>query len=103
MSTCIHEFACTVRPELLDDFVKLMDEQNIAVCVSLDGGMGDAFDEHKKYLWTKYRDRFVIFANIDWRATATPTIRPRGIASGPTSAAAWPRSWPSAKNAGPAG
>lgn len=53
--------------ERLDDFVKLMDAQNIAVCVSLDGGLGDDFEEHKKFLWTKYRDRFVIFANIDWR------------------------------------
>ena len=51
----------------LDEFVKLMDAQNIAVCVSLDGGLGDDFDEHKKYLWTEYRDRFVIFANIDWQ------------------------------------
>ena len=54
-------------PEQLDDFVKLMDSQNIAVCVSLDGGLGVAFDEHARYLWTKYRDRFVIFANIDWQ------------------------------------
>lgn len=53
--------------ELLDRFVKLMDAQDIAVCVSLDGGMGEDFIEHRKYLWTKYRDRFVIFANVDWR------------------------------------
>jgi hypothetical protein len=53
--------------ELLDAFVKLMDAQNIAVCVSLDGGMGEAFAEHKKFLWTKYRERWVIFANVDWR------------------------------------
>ena len=57
-------------PELLDAYVKLMDDQNIAVSVSLDGGMGEAFVEHSKYLWTKYRDRFVIFANVDWRGQA---------------------------------
>lgn len=56
----------------LDDFVRVMDAQNIAVCVSLDGGMGSAFDEHVKYLWTKYRDRFVIFANIDWQGDGKP-------------------------------
>ena len=28
--------------------------------------LGPTLDEHIKYLWTKYRDRFVIFANIDW-------------------------------------
>ena len=54
-------------PEQLDDFVRVMDAQNVAVCVSLDGGLGSDFDEHAAYLWTKYRDRFVIFANVDWR------------------------------------
>ena len=54
-------------PELLDATVKVMDQQNIAVAVSLDGQMGDAFIEHKNYLWTKYPDRFVIFVNVDWR------------------------------------
>jgi predicted TIM-barrel fold metal-dependent hydrolase len=53
--------------DALVDYVRLMDKHKIAVSVSLDGGMGDAFAEHKKYLWTNYRDRFVIFANIDWR------------------------------------
>lgn len=53
--------------EQLNGFVKLMDAQNIAVCVSLDGGLGEQLAEHKKYLWTKYPDRFVIFATIDWQ------------------------------------
>lgn len=56
-------------PEELDAFVRTMDEQNIAVCVSLDGGLGDDLQEHRDYLWTKYRDRFVIFANLDWQGT----------------------------------
>jgi predicted TIM-barrel fold metal-dependent hydrolase len=55
--------------ELLDDFVKLMDAMNIAVCVSLDGGLGEAFVEHRKFLWTKYPDRWVIFATMDWRGS----------------------------------
>ena len=54
------------NPEQLDEFVRLMDQQNIAVCVSLDGRLGDELDEHKQFLWSKHRDRFVIFANIDW-------------------------------------
>jgi predicted TIM-barrel fold metal-dependent hydrolase len=54
-------------PAELDAFVRTMDEQNIAMCVSLDGGLGDDLQEHKDYLWTKYRDRFVIFANLDWQ------------------------------------
>ncbi len=53
-------------PEALDHFVQVMDANNIAVCVSLDGQLGDDLEDHKRYLWTKYRDRFVIYANIDW-------------------------------------
>lgn len=56
-------------PEALDEFVRVMDRNNIALCVSLDGGLDDRFDEHAKYLWSKYPDRFVIFANIDWQGT----------------------------------
>lgn len=52
--------------ERLDEFVRLMDRHNIAVCVSLDGRLGTMLDEHTKFLWSKYRDRFVIFANVDW-------------------------------------
>ena len=51
----------------LDEFVELMDRHNIAVCVSLDGRMGDDLEQHKEFLWTKYPNRFVIFANIDFQ------------------------------------
>ena len=52
--------------EQLDQFVKVMDRNNIAVCVSLDGTLGDKFLEHQKFL-AKYPNRFAIFANIDWK------------------------------------
>ncbi|MCA9211666.1 MAG: amidohydrolase [Planctomycetales bacterium] len=51
--------------EQLDQFVSLMDRNNIAVCVSLDGTLGERFVEHQKLL-SKYPQRFAIFANIDW-------------------------------------
>jgi predicted TIM-barrel fold metal-dependent hydrolase len=54
-------------PEQLAGFVKQMDAQNIAVCVSLDGGLGEQLAEHRKFLWSGYRDRFVILANLDWQ------------------------------------
>lgn len=53
-------------PDQLNHFVALMNRHNIAVCVSLDGRLGETFDEHRKYLWTRYRDRFLIFVNVDW-------------------------------------
>jgi predicted TIM-barrel fold metal-dependent hydrolase len=43
-----------------------MDRNNVALCVSLDGGLGDKLAEHQKYL-SKYADRFLVFANIDWQ------------------------------------
>ena len=55
--------------EELEAWVKLMDRNNIAVCVSLDGEWGEQIDEHTKLLWTKHKDRFVVFANIDWQGT----------------------------------
>ncbi|QDT71415.1 Amidohydrolase [Lacipirellula limnantheis] len=54
-------------PEALAEYVRLMDNQNIAISVSLDGELGEQLEEHKKFLWTKYPDRFVIFANINWQ------------------------------------
>jgi len=53
--------------EALDEFVRLMDSRNIAVCVSLDGELGERLEEHKQFLWARHRDRFVIFANLDWQ------------------------------------
>lgn len=59
--------------EQLDDFVRVMDRNQIAVCVSLDGLLPDGFAEQRDYLWTSYRDRFVIFVNIDWQGRAAAT------------------------------
>lgn len=56
----------------LDAFVQVMDRQQIAVCVSLDGQLGEALDEHARYLWDRYPDRFALFANIDWRGAGRP-------------------------------
>ena len=53
----------------LDDLVRQMDEQNIAVSVSLDGQLGDLLQDHMDLLWKEHRDRFVVYTNIDWRGT----------------------------------
>ncbi len=53
--------------QALQDFVKLMDRNNIAVCASLDGKLGGQLEQHLDDLWPKYRDRFVVFANVDWQ------------------------------------
>ncbi|MBL8825895.1 MAG: amidohydrolase [Planctomycetaceae bacterium] len=58
--------------EQLDDYVRLMDDQNIAMSVSLDATLGPIFDEHLDYVWKKHRDRFVVFANVNWQGQGKP-------------------------------
>ncbi|MEN1679733.1 MAG: amidohydrolase family protein [Planctomycetota bacterium] len=58
-------------PELLEGFVRVMDDQNIALCVSLDGGLGDRLEEHLAYL-KPFEERFLVFANVDWRGAGDP-------------------------------
>lgn len=53
-------------PELLDRYVQWMDRNGISVCVSLDGRIPDKLDEHLRFLWDRHRDRFVVFANLDF-------------------------------------
>ena len=52
-------------------YVELMDRHNIAICASLDGKLGEDFAEHRTELWQQYRDRFVIFVNIDFQGTGS--------------------------------
>lgn len=59
-------------PQLLKDYVAVMDRNRIAVSVSMDGRLGDELEEHKDYLWTHYPDRFVIFANLDFQGSGDP-------------------------------
>lgn len=56
-------------PELLDRYVGWMDRNNIAVSVSLDAQLSSRLDSHEEYLWRTYRDRFVMFANIDFQGS----------------------------------
>jgi predicted TIM-barrel fold metal-dependent hydrolase len=58
-------------PERLDEFVEVMNQQNIALGISLDGELGDSLEEHKTYL-EKHEKRFLIFANIDWQGSGKP-------------------------------
>ncbi|MEM8666533.1 MAG: amidohydrolase family protein [Planctomycetota bacterium] len=58
--------------QALDDYVALMDRNRIAVCASLDGRLGPRLEHHQDYLWSRYRDRFVIYANVDWLGDGVP-------------------------------
>jgi len=58
-------------PQMLANFVQVMDAQNVALCVSLDGRLGAELDEHLAYL-KPFADRFLVFANVDWRGDGKP-------------------------------
>ncbi|HVJ68764.1 MAG TPA: amidohydrolase family protein, partial [Caulifigura sp.] len=50
----------------LDEQVRVMDEANIAVSVSLDGRVGTKFSEHLKKLTERHPGRFVAFVRMDY-------------------------------------
>lgn len=55
------------EPESLKQFLAVMDRNQIAICVSLDGQLADDFDEHAEYLADSgAAERFAIFANLNW-------------------------------------
>ena len=56
-------------PALLKQYVSIMDRNNIAVCASLDATLFKRLDEHSNFLWSEFRDRFVVFANVDFQGT----------------------------------
>nr|WP_235935062.1 amidohydrolase family protein [Candidatus Laterigemmans baculatus] len=58
--------------QALEDFVALMDRNRIAVCASLDGQLGSQLEEHLDFLWEDYRNRFIVFANLDWMGDGDP-------------------------------
>jgi predicted TIM-barrel fold metal-dependent hydrolase len=57
-------------PTLLEGYVAMMDRNNIAVSISLDGTLGAQLENHIRFLHNAHADRFVIFANIDFRGAA---------------------------------
>ncbi len=57
-------------PELLDRYVQWMDRNGIALCVSLDGQIPGKLEEHIQFL-SRYRQRFLVFANLDFIGTGS--------------------------------
>ncbi len=49
----------------LDEYIAMMDRTGVAVCVNLDGKLGD-WDDQADFVWKKHKDRIVIFVHIDW-------------------------------------
>ena len=58
--------------QTLDDFVAVMDRNNIAACVSLDGQLDGRLESHRQFLWQEHQQRFLIFLNVNWMGHGDP-------------------------------
>ncbi|MBL8232663.1 MAG: amidohydrolase family protein [Bryobacterales bacterium] len=76
----IHNHQNSAGGDRLDQLVREMDEINMAVMVNLSGRYGDALKENVARQKTKYKDRFVIFANIDFTDVDAPDYPQRAAA-----------------------
>jgi len=56
----------------LDEQVRVMDDANIAVSISLDGRVGTKFSEHLKTLNERHPGRFVAFVRMDYVGDGDP-------------------------------
>jgi predicted TIM-barrel fold metal-dependent hydrolase len=62
----VHSHPGGLTSRQIDEMVAVMDEANIAISVSLDGGFGKPFGQHYGQLLRRYPDRFVVFLRIDY-------------------------------------
>ena len=69
-----------MAPDQLDQLVKDMDSINLQVMVNLSGGYGDTLERGVGNLKRRYKDRFVVFANIDFTDIDAPGYSHRAAA-----------------------
>ena len=70
----VHSHPGRLTSEELAEMVATMDESNIAVSVSLDGGLqSKKFSDHYYQLQQAYPDRFVVFLWIDYVGKGNPS------------------------------
>ena len=67
-------------PDKLDQLVKDMDSINLQVMVNLSGGYGDKLESGVGNMKRRYKDRFVVFANIDFSNIDAPDYSRRAAA-----------------------
>ena len=63
----VHTHPGRLSDKQIDEMVRVMDESNIAVSVSLDGRSGARFGEHLARLTRRHPGRFVAFVRMDYR------------------------------------
>jgi predicted TIM-barrel fold metal-dependent hydrolase len=69
-----------MKPEKLDQLVHDMDGLNLRIMVNLSGGYGDRLERGVANMKGRYKDRFVLFANIDFTNVDAPDYPQRAAA-----------------------
>ena len=62
----VHNHQYNLTPAKVDKLVSDMDGINLRIMVNLSGGYGEKLKENVGILKERYRDRFVVFANLDF-------------------------------------
>src|SRR6185436_110352 len=74
-----HQSGCQT-PACLDKLVADMDRLNLRTMVNLSGGYGDRLKKGVDAMKGRYKDRFVVFANIDFTRLDDPDYPARAAA-----------------------
>jgi predicted TIM-barrel fold metal-dependent hydrolase len=76
----VHSHQNLRTPEQVDELVREMDKLNMRVMVNLSGGYGDRLKQNVDAMKSRYKDRFVVFANIDFKGLDEPGYPERAAA-----------------------
>jgi uncharacterized protein len=76
----VHSHQRFTSPDSVERLVRDMDAMNMAVMVNLSGGTGESLRQGIANLQGRYRDRFVVFANLDFSGIDDPNYGQRAAA-----------------------
>lgn len=76
----IHSHHNNPAPDYVDKLIKEMDSINMRVMVNLSGGTGDRLKQTVAAMKGRYPDRFIVFANLDFRDLDEPGYGKRAAA-----------------------
>jgi len=76
----VHNHQYDLTPAKVDKLVADMDGINLRIMVNLSGGYGDALAQNVHILKDRYKDRFVVFANLDFSNIDAPDYGRRAAA-----------------------
>ncbi|RPJ87532.1 MAG: amidohydrolase [Acidobacteria bacterium] len=76
----VHSHQRSASPDSVDQLIRDMDAMNMAVMVNLSGGSGERLKQGIANLKGRHRDRFVVFANLDFSGIDDPGYGKRAAA-----------------------